>query len=416
MKPQTWAYVFLLSISITGLANAIPEEKTPMFKVGAATATVNPPKGICLAGYDCGRKSAGIHDDLFVKAVAFHDGENTIVLVVIDSISLQYDTVCAIRNTAAKTITTLPPEHILVQATHTHCAPDTIGIYGPDETHPGRDAAYMTQLTNTAAQQIARAISTLKPAHLVFAETACNGWVANDSEPGVLDTSVTILQCLDHDGTSIATLTNFACHPTVLDGNTTLTSADWVGAFYRHMANIPGKHLFLQGAIGCWIQPVTPERSFALAEQYGADLATKVQAALKHTTPLQDTHIRFAHKVYPMPITNPKFQKMSTMGLMPRPLTDTTETEAAWFAIGPAQFATHPGETAPLYSNQTKALMKTGPKFVLGLGLDHLGYICPISYFGETTAKHADYLTKMSPGPKTGEYMMQALKEIIPDR
>jgi hypothetical protein len=86
----------------------------------------------------------------------------------------------------------------------------------------------------------------------------------------------------------------------------------------------------------------------------------------------------------------------------------------AWFAIGDAQFATHPGETAPEFAEQTKARMKTGPKFVLGLGLDHLGYICPERYFQDKTIKFSDYLTDMSPGPKAGAAMMAALASIIP--
>jgi hypothetical protein len=59
--------------------------------------------------------------------------------------------------------------------------------------------------------------------------------------------------------------------------------------------------------------------------------------------------------------------------------------------------------------------MKSGPKFILGLGLDHLGYICPPKYFENTAAiKFADYLTDMSPGPKAGPAMMEALRSIIP--
>ena len=387
-------------------------------RVGAASATINPANGVFLAGYELNRRCTGVHDDLYAKAVVFHDGRAAIALVVVDGIGLQYDTVNEIRAAAAKSVTkiALPPERVIVQATHTHCSPDTAGIYGPDEAHTGRDAAYMAQLVATAAAQVARAVDALEPAKIAFAETQCVGWAINDSEPGVVDNSVTILQCLDAQGKSIATLTNFACHPTVLDGDTTVASADWVGAFYKKMsAALPGEHLFLQGAVGCWIQPKAPERTFAVAEKYGADLGEKTLAALQHTTPLKDTRLRFARKTFPMPVDNPGFQAMSKLGLVSRSLTDSTATEVAWFAIGPAQFATHLGETAPLFSNQTKALMKTGPKFVLGLGLDHLGYICPPNYFENVSAiKFADYLTSMSPSPKAGPAMMDALKAVIP--
>lgn len=388
--------------------------------VGAASATVNPPDGVFLGGYDLNRKSTGVHDDLYAKAVVFSNDNagNAVALVSIDCFSLQYDTVNEMRAAASKAVTKIPlaPERIIIQATHTHCAPDTAGIYGEDETHTGRNPEYMKKLVDTVAQVVAHAADSLKPARLTYAETECKGWAVNDSEPDLLDNSVTVLQCLAlEDNKSIATLTNFACHPTVLDGDTTKISADWVASFYKTMAALPGENLFLQGAIGCWIQPKTPERTFALAEKYGNDLGQKTLAALKDAKPLGGLTIRFANKVFEMPVANDKFKAMSLLGLVSRTFGETVKTEVAWFSIGPAQFATHLGETSPMYSNETKALMKSGPKFVLGLGLDHLGYICPPSYFESPSAfKFADYLTDMSPGPKSGPAMMDALKSIIP--
>ncbi len=419
MKPCIASLLPLLLSSAIAFADLQDRAKDGAYPIsaGAASATVNPPDGVFLGGYDLNRRSTGIHDDLFAKAVVFYDGKSAVALVAIDNFSLQYDAANEMRAAASKAVTKipLPPEHVIIQVTHTHCAPDTVGIYGEDEVHSGRNPEYMKKLVETVAQVVARAAETLQPAKFVYAETECKGWAVNDSEPDILDNSVTILQCLDKAGKSIATLTNFACHPTVLDNDTTKTSADWVASFYRTMSAIPGENLFLQGAIGCWMQPQTPERTFELAEKYGNDLGQKAVEALKKTKPLDAKEIRFANKPFDIPVANDKFKAMSALGLVSRTFAETVKTEVAWLAIGPAQFATHIGETAPEFSNETKALMKTGPKFVLGLGLDHLGYICPPRYFENPGAvKFADYLTEMSPGPKSGPMMMDALKSIIP--
>lgn len=402
-------------VTATVCGMAAGETTSPGLQAGFAMENVNPAPGVFLAGYDYNRKSTGVHDDLYAKAAVFHDGTQAVALVVIDAISLQYDTVKAIREAVGRQTLgiALPPEHVIVQATHTHSAPDTIGIYGADETHCGRDTVYMTTLVETAARQVAHAAKSLQPVQLAYAETECKDWIDNDSEPDIRDSSVTILVINDTQGRPLATMTNFACHPTVLE-NETLTGADWVGYFYKAMGARPGQHMFLQGAVGCWIQPHAPERTYAFAQQYGEDLAQKVLAALKKTTPITGTAIRVANKVVQVPVNNPKFQFMSTAGLIPRSFTETVESEVAWFAVGPAQFATHYGETAPEYELQTKALMKSKPKFVLGLGLDHLGYICPERYFGESKIRFADYLSSMSPSPKAGTVMMESLKSIIP--
>lgn len=411
-------FFFCLLVTLLIVLGAAYAADTPVLFAGASSAPVNPAVGTFLAGYDLNRASTGVHDDLSAKAVVIGDGNTSVALVVIDSVSIQYDTTREIRHAAARLLKapSLPPRHIIVQATHTHAAPDTIGIYGPDQATCGRNPEYMKKLVTVAAEQVAKASENMEPATAAWAKTVCPGWAVNDSEPGKVDNSVTVLQFLDKGGESIATLTNFACHATVLDGDNTLTGADWVASFYDSMsAKLPGEHLFLQGAIGCWIQPETPERTFELARKYGEDLAAKTLAALQNKTLLGDTRVRFASRVFKMPITNENFKQMSVAGLVPRDFTEAVETEAAWFAIGPAQFATHLGETAPVFAEQTRALMDSEPKFILGLGLDHLGYICPPDYFVHTDKyPHAKYLVSMSPCPQAGPVLIEALKSIIP--
>ena len=395
LRRRVLGVVLVLAAAVVAAA-----AETSGFRVGAASATVNPLPGTFMAGYDHDRRSTGVHDDLFAKAVVFDDGAVRLALVVVDCIGLQYDTVGAIRAAAAAQVAGLEAARVVVQSTHTHCGPDVIGVYGKDYTRTGRKAA-----------------ERLTPAQVTYAETACVGWAVNDSEADVLDNSVTVLQCLDAQGRSVVTLTNFPCHPTVLDGDTNLVSADWVGAFYRAMgAALPGEHLYLQGAIGCWIQPVTPERTFALAERYGRDLAGKTLAALKTPQPLAATALRAARHVFGMPLAEDTiFHMFGEAGLVPRSFGDTVQTEVAWFAIGPAQFATHPAETAPMFARETRALMDTGPKFILGLGLDELGFFFYFIFFFWPEDFHAaPYLTKMSPGRAAGAALLEALEKIIP--
>jgi hypothetical protein len=410
----------LLTVSIALAAGLGVEMAMAELRVGVAVETINPAEGTYLCGYGHNRKSTGVHDDLYAKAIVFDDGKQAVALLVCDATSLQYPTVKAIRAAAAEKLadSRLKSEHILPQATHTHAAPDTIGIYGPNIMTTGVSPDYMALLVEKSAAAVLAALEKMQPVSLVWAQSECRGWAVNDSEPEILDNSVTILQCLDAEGRSVATLTNFACHPTVLDGNNTLVSSDWVYGFYKKMSEaLPGEHLYLQGAIGAWIQPKTPERSFALAEQYGVDLAEKTLEALKQAKPVEGTQVQAATRVFGMPIENALFRGMFEIGLIDRgPLVDdSAETEVGWFALGKAQFATHPGETAPEFTFQTRDLMNSEPKFVLGLGLDHLGYICPVRWFDDPESiPFAKYQVSMSPGREAGPKMIAMLAEIIP--
>jgi hypothetical protein len=91
------------------------------------------------------------------------------------------------------------------------------------------------------------------------------------------------------------------------------------------------------------------------------------------------------------------------------------ETEVAAFHIGSAWFVTHPGETSPYYGLETKKLMPgSGPKFVLGLGMDALGYILKPAFFNsKPPLPHAPYLTGMSVGPQSGPLLMQGIQSLF---
>ena len=99
-------------------------------------------------------------------------------------------------------------------------------------------------------------------------------------------------------------------------------------------------------------------------------------------------------------------------------MTDSVSTEIAWFSIGSAQFVTHPGETVPAYSFQSKKLMNgKGPKFVIGLGMDALGYILKPTFFGtDTSIHHTAYLTGMSIGKDAGPIMMNTIELLAKEK
>src|SRR5690606_33289150 len=99
---------------------------------------------------------------------------------------------------------------------------------------------------------------------------------------------------------------NFACHPTILDGNNTLISADYPSGFYKYMkSKIGGINLFLQGAIGGWVQPEHVPRNFETAEKKGSELAQSVLTALQSSAkPIACNDINFRSKVFEIPVRN----------------------------------------------------------------------------------------------------------------
>ena len=176
-----------------------------------------------------------------------------------------------------------------------------------------------------------------------------------------------------------------------------------------------GEHLFLQGAIGGWVQPDKGDRSFEYGFSRGFELANRANQSLSNATDMKYGKINFRTKIFDFPVTNPGWKQLATLGVIQRKLSEHTTTQMAWFKIGDIEFATHPGETPPVYSLATKALMKTkGPKVVMGLTFDALGYILKPDFFDDPQIPHAEYLTHMSTGREAGPTVMKKMEELIP--
>jgi hypothetical protein len=200
-----------------------------------------------------------------------------------------------------------------------------------------------------------------------------------------------------------------------MDAKFSEVSSEYVNGYYKKMkAQTGAEALFLQGAIDGWVQPEDGEGSFEKAYKRGSELADAVLAALPAATPLTSTTISFQSKQVKFPVENENWKQLSALGTIKRNILDSVTTELTWFSIGETQFVTHPGETAPYYGLECKKLMGEGPKFVIGLGNDALGYIVKPTFFEYDTISHAQFLTSMSVGKQTGPLMMNHFKSLIP--
>jgi len=243
-------------------------------------------------------------------------------------------------------------------------------------------------------------------------------WVENLSEPKLLDRHLTALQFTDLTGTTIATLTNYACHPTVLDGENTSTSADYVHGFVTTMSSaLTGEHLFLQGAIGGWVQPLQGDRSHELAISLGQQLAKGVLDLLENAEHVPAEPIRFASTTLDVPLANWGMRLLAFIGVMQRDITaGAMQVAVARFNLGSVAFVTHPGETSPAYSLQSRKILGGKHAVVMGLTQDAMGYILKPDYFTNTEAyPHADYLTSVSAGPEAGPLLMETIQALKPE-
>ncbi len=212
---------------------------------GAARIDITPPADAALpmAGYG-GRTEGhqGIHDPLFVRAIALSDGSAQAAIVTWDLIGIPHPLWERYSARIAET-TGIPREHILMAATHTHGGPDIRRLSGMAPETPG--ARYMEQLERKTIDAVRQAQAALRPARIGYgagkagvninrrARMADGDWWLGLNPDGPSDKTVGVVRLETPDGEPLALLINYAVHGTVLGGKNLQITADLPGAVSR---------------------------------------------------------------------------------------------------------------------------------------------------------------------------------------
>lgn len=380
-----------------------------------------------LAGFQNMRPANGINDDIWARAMVIDDGKTRLALVGIDLIGFGHDDVIAVRNMLSKQANIT---YSIICASHTHEAPDFIGLWGEEYKH-AINADFKKYVYTQTAKAIEQAAKNLRPAKLRFAidEKNAGVMVADTRKPEVFDNAVKIMQAIDNEAdTTLGTLLVWGNHPETTWNKNLLITSDFVhywreavekGVYKEDslvMKGIGGTCVFINGAIGGLMttppelavkdpfsDKIFQEPSFEKAKAQGNTLGIITLNALKDNTTsevIDKTSIRLKAHTFEIPLSNDLYRLAVALGVLDRGYSSwgKMRTEIAVFTIGNAMFLTTPGEIYPeivyggiespegqdftLSPQETPPLvelMKGKYKFILGLANDEIGYIIPKS-------------------------------------
>lgn len=255
-------------------------------------------------------RATGIHRPLRATVAVFASPEGVLasetcqVLIALDHCTLgavEYDQLVS-RVSAA---TGQMREMILVAFSHTHGA----GLMGLERASlPGGDLIpdYLKSVAERAAALVTEALAELAPARIVYGRGRCNLAGHRDfydeerklfacgfNPGGAADDTVLVSRVTSAEGKLLASIVNYACHPTTLAWENTLISPDYVGAMREVVEATTGAPcLFLQGACG----ELGPREGFVgdteIADRNGRQLG---YAALSALTALPAAATRFEY-------------------------------------------------------------------------------------------------------------------------
>lgn len=397
---------------VLGLVCSGAAQAQGAFLAGAAKAKITPETPQWMAGYDSNRRSAGVHDDLWARALVLKSGDQYLALASVDLLGFPNLYISRVR----EMVKAVPADAIIVAATHVHSAPDVIGLWGPSEGVSGVDPAYVDFVVKTVAQVIEEAAGKLAPATVRYAAGEAPGLAKNVNVAEILDPGVAVLQAAGEDGKPIATLVNFACHPEIMQNNN--ITADFPNWTYQRIEEQGGGvAMFLNAAQGGMITADIEDiygkgqDNWDDAARIGNGLADKALEIIGAVNPAENPSIVLRTSELRVPLSNPRFQAAISAGVLPDFLqAGEVKTEVAAGTIGRAEFATIPGEAFPNIGLLLKRWMTGDAKFIFGITQDELGYIMSREDYG---LKLYDYETSMSVGPEMGFRLVETLQPMI---
>jgi len=142
-------------------------------KAGAATSNITPPLGISLDGpISQNGPATHVHDEMHARCLVLGDGNTQIAIAICDSTMMWQDLIDEAKAIASER-TGLPPDRILVAATHTHSTP-RIGVRNGKIERWYRDF-----LPRRIADGIIRAHNNLSPAAIGWSSVQIPEFVFN---------------------------------------------------------------------------------------------------------------------------------------------------------------------------------------------------------------------------------------------
>ncbi len=140
-------------------------------RAGTAQVDVTPQKfPVLVCGGFLSRSATKVNDPLLARCLVLDDGAIRLLIMVVDTIAINYDMQEAVKAAASKA-TGIPAERMLICATHTHSGGSLISGLGTQA-----DPDYCEYLPGRLVECIERAAGNLRPARL--------GWAAEDHPDG----------------------------------------------------------------------------------------------------------------------------------------------------------------------------------------------------------------------------------------
>lgn len=267
---------------------------TPLY-AGASRIDITPDLNkirIQLGGYAArlNMPPTGVHDPIYARVLALRSGTDEGVLVALDHLLVPASlTQAVLRETG------LRPEQLFMSASHTHCAPDSMGLNARARFALPGVGSFVPEFLKFTTERIVSAIrqarAAMLPARLAVHAEAIPNLNRNRRGRQITDPTMTVVRVENSKRQPIAVLVIYAAHPTIYPHTMMQVSAEFPGVLQTRLEQTLGGEtvaLYMNGAQGD-ISPVADEGKddHARVRRYGEKLADHAIRLLRKATPVE---------------------------------------------------------------------------------------------------------------------------------
>jgi len=346
-------------------------------------------RSVPLAGYGArsGRPATGVHDDVWVKAVALEAGSQRVVWVALDALIVPRE----VADAAAEQLSTDPGlarEQLYLGATHTH---SSLGGWGEGVVAEAFAGGFVPGIRSWMTDRIVAAarlaVSNLAPASVGSGSFQAPSHIRNRlvQEAGRVDSEFSLLKFNRPDGSN-AVIGAFGAHATVLGASNMDFSADYPGAWARYIEETTGSlALFIAGGVGSHSARTESGTPMEKVARLGRQLGNETLQALDQIQTRSNVHLA----IVGLPVDLPETHLRVTDDLRLRPwlsrqilpvqpdtfLQAVRIDDTVWVST-PCDFS---GELALVLKDHACTL---GRRLTLtSFNGDYIGYVIPARYY-----------------------------------
>ncbi len=389
-------------------------EAAAEFRVGLSVGSVTPGKDelathdYYMGGYGLWTErgpATGVHDKLSTRAFCV-EADGAFCLAVVDSLGIPGPVVEQIQAVASLQ-TGLAPEQILIGSTHTHAAPDLLGLWG------GSPDSYRKAVIDETASTITNAWRGKMPSRIFHGEAPFEarnrrGW-------DFIDDQLNVLVVRDPgDTTNLAVLVNAGIHPVVAPGSNRELSSDFVHYLREALTKaFRAPTIFVNGTLGDVTPGARESDYWAQASALGQELADIATGTTERLTEVEPT-IEVRTQIVELPVDNLVLGMAQFFGLLDGsvsgpPWDQSVATSLTRVRLGNLSLVTVPGE--PLTRFGLKMKEQQPGVMVLGQVGDSLGYIVPTDEWEK--GRNNNYEESISLGAQTAVLIERAIEALF---